>query len=138
MNVCSIIIAVIIAALVGSGLGTIMRIERRLTKRDMLSVFSRVPFFGILGFCIWTKEFLKDLIKTKRVRISYIRYIYRSFFRILPSMCEVYAEVIIRRNHIARKKQRKKKSNDYMQVQQSIRNVSEREYNIVLKNGGII
>ena len=25
-----------------------------------------------------------------------------------------------------------------MQVQQSIRNVSEREYNIVLKNGGII
>ena len=45
MNVCSIIIAVIIAARVGSGLGTIMRIERRLTKRDMLSVFSRVPFF---------------------------------------------------------------------------------------------
>ena len=84
------------------------------------------------------KDINKDLIKTKRVRISYIRYIYRSFFRILPSMCEVYAEVIIRRNHIARKKQRKKKSNDYMQVQQSIRNVSEREYNIVLKNGGII
>ena len=104
MNALWIIVALSIVFIVGSSAGTIMRFERKLSKRDIIDIFLNIPVFAVLGFIIWTKELLKDLIKTKRVRISYVRYIYKSFFRILPSMCEMYAEVIIQKNRIRKKK----------------------------------
>lgn len=138
MNALWIIVALLIVFIVGSSTGTIMRFERKLSKRDIIDIFLNIPVFAVLGFIIWTKELLKDLIKTKRVRISYVRYIYKSFFRILPSMCEMYAEVIIQKNRIRKKKKIKRSQCGNILFRQNIFNVPKKEYNAVLKNGGIV
>ena len=95
MKIVLILALGITAIYIGIGIGTIMRFDRKLSRQSVIIIMIIVPIFVAYGFIIWTNELRKDLGKMNRVKLSYIRYIYKAFMKEMPSMCESCASMII-------------------------------------------
>lgn len=79
----------------GIGLGSIMRIERKLSAGIILKVFFITPIFVLGGFVIWTVHAIHEISIDKKVKVRFIVTMYRAYFQFMPYMCEAFIHSII-------------------------------------------
>lgn len=95
MKAWVLVVTVLCVWYVGIGLGSIMRIDRKLSNGTLLKIFFLSPLFAFEGFIIWTVYIIHDIIVDKKLKIRFIVFMYRSYFKVMPYMCEVFSRVII-------------------------------------------
>ncbi len=130
MSARFILFAIILAIYLGIGIGTAIRVDKKIPLQSFVLIIIDVPLFALLGLIVWTVEFIRDLRKTKTVKLRYGMYIYIAYFKILPYMCELFALKIVtpgsKKQNSASKQRKKVDSNE-------IKNIYTKGYQIVLE-----
>lgn len=127
MKAWVLIITVLGVWFFGIGLGSVMRIERKISNGTLVKIFFFSPLFAFEGFIIWTVYTIHDIIVDRKTRIRFIIFMYRSYFKIMPYMCEAFTSVIINSD-----KERKRSGKS---TAQNTKHIFQRGYDLALAEG---